>query len=206
MDLSKLKNDVEAKMKASRIGSHVFLDRFRVIQESSRKTAAYTDSRYAPFYYYLGELIQPKSMVEIGFRLGLLSGCFLKSCKTVENFLGFQEVGEEFYSPRLGRSNIKDVYKKSIDIYVGNLYDGEWSKRFKDETWDVIFINEEKNYDRHMEYLEAIWPQVAYNGLIFMEHVRYHEPATLAYLNFCKIKNRDSVIIDTRYGVGMIQK
>jgi len=206
IDLKKLKDDVEGKVRASNLSTRVFLDQFRVIDESSRKTGAYNDSRYAPFYYYLGCLIQPKSMVEIGFRLGLLSGCFLKGCKEVENFLAFQEKTEIFYSPRMGRSNIKDVYKKTFDIYLGKLYDGGWLERFKKQTWDVIFINEEKNYDQHMDYLESTWPQVSYNGLVVMDYVSSHEPAKEAYLNFCKIKNRDSTLIDTRYGVGLVQK
>jgi hypothetical protein len=91
IDLLNLKLLVESDLNSQLISGRNLLDTLLVIDESSRKTAAYVDHRYAPFYYHLGKYIQPESMIEIGFDLGLLSSCFLKSCHTVKNFIGFKE-------------------------------------------------------------------------------------------------------------------
>ena len=79
--MQELKSLLEEKLN-KQLPSRIFLDRMRVLDEDSRKTSAYNDPKYIPFYYWLGTLIKPKSLVEIGFRLGLFSGNFLKSCKT----------------------------------------------------------------------------------------------------------------------------
>src|SRR5262249_14158519 len=103
--------------------SKVFLDKLRVIDEESRKTSPYSDPRYVPFYYWLGTMVEPVSLLEVGFRLGLFSACFLKGCKTVKKFLGFQQETEEFYSPNLGRANVRDNYKGESKVYVGSFMD-----------------------------------------------------------------------------------
>ena len=206
MELSELRVQLENKLKTSSLSARTFLDRFRLIDESSRNTAAYNDPKYAPFYYHLGSLIQPKNMVEIGFQLGLLSGCFLKSCKTVDNFAAFQESSDNFYSTRIGRSNIRSLYKGKFNAHVGKFYDPEWFELFNSSKWDVIFLNEEMEYAQHMDRMESIWSQVAFNGLIVMDYINFHKPAQQAFLNFCKTKGRVPISIDTRYGVGVIVK
>ena len=204
--MEQLKQNLEDKLNNSNLGSKVLLGRFKVIDEASRKTPAYVDERYIPFYYHLGTMLEPKSMAEIGFRLGLCSGCFLKGCKTVESFLAFQEQGEEFYSPRIGKSNIQDCYRNDFDVHVGKILDNEWSQKFNEREWDLVLINEEVTYDRHMEYLDFVWPQISFDGLLVMDYISWHKPAKQAFYNFCKIKNREPISIKTRYGVGIVQK
>jgi predicted O-methyltransferase YrrM len=205
MDLLELKKRLEEKLD-KQITSRVFLDRMRVLDEESRKSAAYNDPRYIPFYYWLGSMIEPKSLVELGFRLGLFSANFLRSCKSVERFLGYQEKTAEFYSPRLGKSNVRDHYKGPLDIYVGSINDEEFENLLSKTQWDLAIINEEVGYDRHREYLDVIWSKLNLDGYIVMDYVNRHKPAGEAYMDFCRIKNREPVKISTRYGVGIIKR
>jgi hypothetical protein len=177
-----------------------------VIDEESRKTSAYTDPTYVPFYYYLGTQIQPKTFLEIGFRLGLLSGCFLKGCQSVDTFLGFQEETEEFYSFRLGRANIRSVFKKDFQFYLGKINDEIFLDEVGKRKWDLIVINEEKDYDTHRLYLDILWEHLPFEGLIVMDYIKSHEPSKKAYEDFCKIQNREPIIFGTRYGTGVIEK
>jgi hypothetical protein len=88
-------NDLEKELKLSiekgAISGRVLLDRFCLIDEQSRKSPAYVDPRYAPFYYYLGKFIEPEKILEVGFDLGLLSSSLMLSCKSVKEFFGFKE-------------------------------------------------------------------------------------------------------------------
>jgi len=197
---------LNSKLEKSLIPAKILLDKFRVIDESSRKTAPYTDPVYAPFYYYLGTLIEAESVAEIGIRLALLSGCFLKGCKTVKTFLGFQETTEEYYSLRLAKANIKSVFKGKFDFYLGKVTDDAFVDCFTKRNWDVVIINEEMTYDLHRNYLDMIWEHMTYEGLIVMDYISSHEPAKRAFFDFCKIQNRKPITFKTRYGVGIVQR
>lgn len=197
---------LKSKIDKAAVPSHVLLDKFRVIDEYSRKTAAYTDPRYAPFYYYLGNLIKPESFAEIGFRLGLLSGSFLKSCKTVKTFFAFQPKIEGYYSNRIPLANIRSIYKKDMWFYHGLPTDEEFVDILARLKWDLVTINDEGNYDSHRQYLDVAWDNLAANGFIISDYAISHKPAKDAYIDFCKMKNREPILLKTRYGVGIIQK
>jgi hypothetical protein len=205
MDLSKLKEHIDKKMKRGYVSGKTLLDRMRVITENSRLTSAYLDGRYAPFYYHLGTQIEPKTMMEIGFNLGLLSGCFLKSCKTVEDFLAFQKQEEDvYYSPRLGRANIIDNYKGNIHIHIGDMMDEVFSQKMSPNKWDLIILNEETEYDQHRTILDLVWPHVSSDGCLVMDYVESHDGAKRAWDDFTSSVNCDSVVFNTRYGTGMV--
>ena len=203
--LTELKMKLEKKLE-SPIQSHVFLDRFRLLEEESRQSVAYNNPRYIPFYYWLGGSVEPKNLLEIGFRLGLCSSCFLKACHSVELFIGFQRKAEEFWSPRLGKANIKDNYKNKTHIHYGGWNEDSWQQVLSSTKWDLVIVNEEVGYDEHRLYLEGVWPQVNENGFIVMDYVTRHQPAIKAYTDFCKSVNEPETKISTRYGVGLIQK
>jgi predicted O-methyltransferase YrrM len=183
----------------------VLLNKFRFIDEGSRQTAAYSDPRYIPFYYHLGKFIQPKTLLELGFNLGLFSGCLLKSCKSVEYFVGFQEKTPEYYSPRFGIKNVRDEYKNALDVYIGSIVDDEFAAKLK-KGWDLVIVNEKLGYDKHLSYLETVWPHINLGGVVVMDYIASHDPAKEAFHNFCKISNRKPITFTTRYGTGIIQK
>ena len=205
-DLNELKENVEKDLKKQIISSKVLLDKFCLIDEDSRKTAAYLDPNYSCFYYHLGKYIAPESLCEFGFDLGLLSACFLTSCKSVNRFFGYKKISEEFSSMRLGRLNIKLVLKKEKSFYTGNLFDQEFIDIFSPNSWDLVILNCEDNYDKHLEYLEIIWPQLNENGFIIAEYINRNKPGGDAFLAFCESKNRKPIIFQTRYGTGVLQK
>lgn len=205
MKLEDIKEHVELKL-SKQLPSRIFLDSMRVIDEESRLTAAYNDPRYLPFYYFLGTQVQPESLLEIGFRLGLCSGCFLKGCKTVKKFLGFQEKTEEFYSPRMGRANVKCNFKGEFHVHVGSVSDDGFAERLKATSWDCVILNEEAAYDKHRLFYDLLWPELKLGALIISDYINRHRATGQAYLDFCKAKNREPLVIGTRYGVGLIQK
>jgi hypothetical protein len=206
MKISEIKPVLNDKLRKGTIPSKILLDKFAVIEESSRKTSAYTDPKYAPFYYYLGSMFKPKNIVEIGFRLGFLSGSFLKGSKNVETFLAFQEKTDVFYSNRLGKSNIRQNYRGDFDFYCGKITDAEFEKKLFNYKWDMVIINEEVNYDIHRQYYDILWEHIALDGLIVSDYIISHKPAGKAFEDFCKIKNKEEIKFNTRYGVGVIQK
>lgn len=205
-NLKELHWALKDKLAKSVVSAHILLDKFRVIDEASRRSSAYTDPKYAPFYYHLGTLIQPKTVLEIGFRLGLFTGCLLKGCQTVEKVLGFQQKSDAFYSERLGKANVRDNFKGELDIHLGTMTDDVFLKKLAEAKWDLVIVNEEVSYDDHLKYLDIVWPHVSDEGLVVMDYVTRHSAAGQALKDFCMIKNRESVYVPTRYGVGIIQK
>jgi len=206
MNLQELKSCLEADLSKQVITPGILLDHLRVINEDSRKTSAYVDPRYIPFYYYLGKYIQPKSMIEMGLGLAFFSTSFMKSCKTIEKLLAFQETSGEYYSANLALKNIKSVYRGNVDYYEGTVNDILFQKYISENKWDLVLINEEYGYDKHMLHLDVAWSNLNADGYIVMDYINSFENAKRAFHNFCKIENREPIILPTRYGVGIVQK
>jgi predicted O-methyltransferase YrrM len=206
MELKQLQIKLREKLAKSTLSAHLLLDKFRLIDESSRKSSAYTDPKYIPFYYHLGTLIEPKTVLEIGFRLGLFSGCFVKGCKTVEKILGFQQRSDTFYSERLGRANVKDNFSGELDIHFGTTTDEVFSQKLAATKWDLVIINEELSYDDHLKYLDLVWPHVSDEGIVVVDYLSRHPATNQALKDFCMMKNREFSFVPTPYGVGLVQK
>lgn len=206
MELTELKNKIELDLKKQLVPSHILLDNLRVIDESSRKTSAYMDPQYLPFYYYLSKYLQPVNLLEIGFGLGFFSSCFLKGCNTVKNLLVFQQKSKDFYSNKLGVKNIKSVYKNTFIYYEGNLTDVKYKQYLNQVKWDLCLFNEEREYDKHILALDSVWDRLNDGGTIVMDYIDAHADAKDAFDNFCKIKNIKPIKFDTRYGTGIIKK
>ena len=206
MDLKKLKSDLESDLASQRVSSKILLNKFILLDEDSKKTMAYTDPKYMPFYYYLGKIIQAKNIVEIGFNLGLSSGCFLQGSTDVENLLVFQQKSKEEYYPRLAYKNIKNIYKKGFYYYYGNVVDEEFTKKLNLFKWDVIIVNEQLEYDAMLLYFDVAWQHLCVGGLIVSDYVNKKDSVKEAFDNFCKIKNRKCIKLDTRYGIGIVER
>ena len=205
LDSQNLIHFLNEELKAQRISGRVLLDRLCVIDENSRKSPAYLDPNFAGFYYHLGKKIQAQSMLEIGFDLGLLSASFLISCTTVKKFVGFCESDKGFIPTRLGKRNIKRVMKGIRECYVGSLYDQDFQPYISGGL-DLVIITAEKNYDKHLEYFDFIWPNLNENGIIVIDNLLKNIPSKQAYMAFVKSKNREPMTFKTRYGTGLIQK
>jgi hypothetical protein len=194
------------RLEKGTITGKALLSRFRLLDETSRESPAYSDTRYAPFYYILGQELPAKNLLEMGFRLGICSGCYLRGCRTVEHFLAFQEVGKSYYSPRLGIHNVKDYFKGDLDVYIGAVTDHKFTSKLEAREWDLAIVNEEREYDTHLAYLELIWSNLAFDGTVVMDYVTHHKASETAYQDFCRRKGKKPQVIPTKYGVGVITK
>jgi hypothetical protein len=206
MNISELKPLLDQDLKKSLVSPDTLLHSFLLLTEDSRKSMAYTDPKYIPFYYYLGKHIAPVSFVEVGFRLGLCSGCFFRSCKTVKNFLAFQRQSAEYYSPRLALKNIKKNYRGTVDVVVGDIMGKEFLGKYTGRTWDLALMNDEMGYDEHRVAFDTLWNGLALGGFVVADFVDTHKPGGTAFRDFCRTKNREPVFFPTRYGMGMVQK
>lgn len=206
MDTPTLKATLEVFL-AKSFNAKVLLNTSRLINEADRRAAAYTDPNYIPFYYHLGKLVQPRSVVEVGFRLGLTGTAFLQSCNSVESYLAIQESKDgEFYSTRLAKANIRDHFKGELYTHVGSVEDEEFTSRLDSREWDLAIINDEVGFDRHLLFLETLWPRIVLGGLLVCDYVDSHQPARKAWDGFCKARNRTPEFVGTRYGVAIVQK
>jgi len=206
IDLLLLQKNISILLEREFVNGKILLDRMAMINESCRRSPAYSDPRYAPFYYHLGKFISPKNILSLNFGLGLLESSFLVSCKSVEHFMAFRRPAEEFFSFRMGVNNIKLNYKGVISVYINNMYDDEFVEKISPIKWDMVIINEEMNYDDHLSYLEFIWPYVAENGIVVTEYVKRNESASDAFFAFSESVNRPPISFETRYGTGILQK
>lgn len=205
MNLKNIEEQLNSDLNNDIITGKVILNRFRLINENNRKAPSYLDHRYAPFYYHLGKYFQPKSFLEIGFSLGLLSGSFLSSCKTVEHFFGYNE-SQESIPIRLGKSNIKLVFKGQANFYLGGNYDKEFLEISGQRKWDMVLIDKEVGYDKCLEYFEIAWQNLKNDGFLVVEHTNHHRPVLNALKDFLDSKNRSFLNFETRYGTAIIQK
>jgi len=188
------------------INSKVLLQDFILADESSRKSSSYSDPTFAPFYYYLGKYVMPKSMLCVGLRLGLLTGCFLKSCKTVEDILAVEKVKESYYSPRIARKNIKNNYKGNFEFQMFDSSDSFESVISK-KNYDIVIVDEEFDYDKGRILLDMVWNKLSDDGIIVMEYLSGVEKNNgIIFEDFAKVHNRDVVNFKTRYKVGIIRK
>jgi predicted O-methyltransferase YrrM len=178
-----------------------------MIDEDSRQTSAYSDPLYLPFYYHLASAVQATSVLTIGLRLGLATCCFLKGSSAVERVLAIQEPSDNtFYSPRMAKANLKESFKGDPYVHHGLITDAKFIDSMNSSKWDVALIDEEKPYDRHMAYLDAVWERMNNDGYIVMDYLTSHAPASKAFFDFARTRNREPVLISTRYGVGIIQR
>ena len=77
---------LQEKLDRAAVPSRILLSGTKMYDESSRAASAYSDPRHFPFYYYLGQQLQPKKVLQVGAYLGLPAVCFLQGCKTVEEW------------------------------------------------------------------------------------------------------------------------
>lgn len=203
--LQDLEKKLNFELSRQLVSTNVLLSRLSLLNEGSRLTPAYQDPRYIPFYYYLGKYITPKNLLEIGANLGFFSSAFLKSCKTVENILIFEKKQEVSDPPRFAIKNIKMVYKKQLDWHYGKILDVELQEKLAKQKYDLCFFNEKSlNYDEYRIFLDIIWERISEDGLLVFDFA--NDKGKVAYEDFCKTKNRDFIILKTRYGTGLMRK
>lgn len=197
--------ELNDKLKSQTISSRILLDKLKLLDEESRKTSQYQDPSYLPFYYHLGKFIKPKFVVQIGLNLGLEFCCFIQSCKSVDNFFGFQNKTEDYYSNRLAFSNIKLINRKiNLDFYHGNLYDQYFINKTK--NIDFAIITEKNNFDYIKSALDICWNNLNLDGYLLLDYLNYNKKIEEIFYDFCKAQNTEGYVFRTRYLVGIAKK
>jgi hypothetical protein len=195
MELIDLKNVIEEDLDKQLISPNVLLSKFRMLSEDSRKSPNYIDPRNMPFYYHLGKYLKPNVLLEVGFDLGLRSGCFLKSCNTVKHLLAQSNDRD---SVRLGIKNIRDIFKGKFDLSIGDL-----SIKLK---LDLVIINDDLEYEEYRNIFDLVYAKLMLDGFMIVGYAESNLLCKDALKAFCKIHNRKSVLISTRYGTRIIKK
>lgn len=169
------------------------LSNFRFLDERLRETTRYQDPQYIPFYYYLGNETKPRKLAEFGCDIALhSSACLLGSqgvCKVLLVDRG------EYYSARLAKANIKQL-GFSPHVYIGN----QIPEIYNQDQWDLVLINNEY----YLQYLNLIWEKVTLDGLICCMDFKIDINEKIK--DFCKVKNRESMVILARYNMYIIKK
>ena len=179
----------------------------KLIDENSRKSPAYSDPLYAPFYYHLGKFVSPRTVLTVGFTLGLLERCFFESCRTVERFAAMRVRDPDvYYSPRMGLYNVRRSYKKPVEYFEGTLKDDSGMSAVSSEKWGVVFLFEESRYDDALFSMETLWSHVEQGGAMVVENVEDLKPVKRAFHAFADSVGRNPNVFSTRYGTGVLYR
>lgn len=146
---------LEELINKSLVDSKKITSGFKLVDQNFKKNIKYNDSQYLPFFYYLGKELKCKNFFELGVNLAIFSGCFFRSCKTVEYYLGFQQKKDDFFNTNIPRSNISLSYRKQCDFYIGDFFDKELQDKMT--KFDLVFINEEYSFDKYFGICESIY-------------------------------------------------
>lgn len=191
-------NNLKGNLQSSTISPKLLLQRLRVADERTRSTPDYQDPTYLPFYYHLGKYLTPKNILAFGFGLGFSLSCFLKTNKTAENILAFESKSKDYYSPRLGLSNVKDHFDGQINYYCGYFLDKPLQ-----QPWDLIFFDYEASYDDLRNCLDFLWDTLVLDGYLVIEKTAASKKAVTDFLSTV---NRPSVAFPTRYEITILKK
>ena len=190
---------INKKLDSGIMQSSTLLSRAKFIDISSKESAAFNDPRYFPFYYYLGSQISTKKVCQIGSKLGLIGLCFLQGNKTVENWLVLEKQIKDIKIPfNIIKSNFFISGNKNVELNYINL--SECNKKF-----ELCMLTEKYNCEEIKHYLEYLWSSLSPEGLLVVDYIQ-DDAVKDVFFDFCRVKNREPMIFNTRYGVGILTR
>jgi predicted O-methyltransferase YrrM len=198
-------NEISDKVVKASIPPRVLLSKFRFIDEQSRYSRACLDPHYMPFYYHLGKHCPVENLLEIGFGLGLKSSCYFMGSPGTKHYLSLQEPPDEYYSIRMGVANVKQAWRNKFRVHVGSFHDETFISALREKKWDLVLVDEKKQYDTHLLWLNTVWEEMNHDGLIFVDQLCDGQ-VSRAYHDFCVVKHREPYIFPTRYKIGVVVK
>ena len=197
-------NTLSSKLDKPTISTDILLGRVKLLDSSSRDTAAFNDNRYLPFYYHLGkEIDQSVKVIQIGAKLGLIGACFMQGCKHAVDWWAIEEEVLETSIPKnIIKSNLKMFCQGQSDLFVPwNSMD--ISLMSIEVNYEIAFLSESYNSELMKKYLEILWDHLISGGLLVVDYIQ-NEANMEIFKGFCRVKNREPHILDTRYGVGIL--
>lgn len=187
--------ELKRKLNLSAIGTNVLLSKVKLLDLKSNQTAAFRDSKYFPFYYHLGSQVSPEHVLQVGPKLGLPAVCFLQKCKTVNSWI----VVEEQNLPR-------SMIRSNIQMFINNKLVKFCNDSDIMNGYDLALLTEEYDREQHNLYLKFLWDSLKSGGLLVVDYITNNKVIQESFHDFCRVKNREPIIFDTRYGVGVITK
>lgn len=181
---------LQKKLDKGLIPATVLLSRAKVYNEEARASYAMTDNRHFPFYYYLGQLVEPRNVLQIGPYFGLPAMCFMQTCKTIESWY---VIGER---NSLVESNLR-MFCESSALILG--MDSHFLNGF---IPDMCLLSQQYERLEMMDHLNFLWSKLEDDGLLVVDYISTSD----AFREFCRVKNRTPATFKTRYGVGIVQK
>lgn len=197
---------LENDLKKSLVTTKVLTSNFKFIDEASKKSHAYNDNLYIPFYYHIGKYLKPTTMLEVGVDLGFISSCFFKSCKTVDYYLGFQSKKEEVnWDKSLYLSNIKKNYKKQLDVYYGDFLDKSFLDIVENKKFDIAIININDSFDKLFALCDFIFLNLNKDGYMIFDFIKNNKSREI-FFNIANGYKKEYKVFETRNGTGVLKK
>lgn len=179
-----MKKEIEEILNKKQISAKYLLNNFSLGNSKLCK-----DPYYYPFYFFLGRMVFPQNLLEVGVGSGLNSGMFLLGNKSKNHSPNkFVAIGED---SSITRKNIKKVYKGDFEI----------KSSIDDIKWDLALINYNDNYDKTLFLLETLYET---STMIVLDKVFYEKSVKLAFNNFVDIHKPEHYVINTTFGSAII--
>jgi predicted O-methyltransferase YrrM len=194
---------LQSKLDNHFISSSVLLGKCKLIDSTSQEAPAFSDPRYFPFYYYLGTQVSPKSVLQIGAKLGLIGACFNQGCKTVEKWLAM-DAYEGRPPANIIESNLKMFGKAKVGFMLLNNSLLDMNSNL-DYSIDLGLLTEKYDKEKTRKYMEFLWRHLKPEGLLVVDYI-HDDTVRSSFDDFSRVKNREPVVFNTRYGVGIVTR
>jgi hypothetical protein len=190
----------------SNINYSFVLDKLCFINDDLKKNVIFSDQKYIPFYFHLGNIFKFDRVCQIGFGFGLFSGAYFYGHQKSEYFLAFDDKNKVEVSLQIPFMNVKRHFKGQFYHYCGKINDPKFNDLLLNKTFGLFIINYETSYDEYRLIFDQCWEHLEYQGLLLCEAVKNNKNMAKALDHFSKTINKEILIIDTKYGVASLQK
>lgn len=194
---------IRERMELRLLPPSILLSRAKLLDSSSRDTPAFNDDRYFPFYYHLGYQIQPKIVYQIGAKLGLIGACMMQSCKTIERWVAME--------PAKGETTPLKMILSNLLLHGGHKHSATafWHESPPEmshsEKMDLALLTDKYDAEKTKTYLEFFWEHLSSEGLLVVDYI-HDDDVKRVFTEFHRVKNREPVLFNTRYGVGVVTR
>lgn len=190
----------------------ILLGSVKLLDVSSRSAPAFQDNRYLPFYYHLGKLVkQPVVVHQVGVKLGLIAACFMQGCDYPVQWNGMEEIIDNVKLPKsIINSNLKKFSKNGVEGRFCAFPDKSMNVATAEfpvdlGLADLAFLTDKYDIDKTQNYLELLWEHLNPEGLLVVDYI-HDDAVKTAFEGFCRVKNREPVIFNTRYRIGIVTR
>lgn len=207
MNLLPIIDEVSESLSKGYITPKILTSRLPYISSNLEFRSFHSDPLYYPPYFYLGRHLNVKSVLSLSIGTGITLSCFLMDSKNTDLVLGFQKLNKsDFYSIRMPKHNIQKVFKGNLSLFCDFVFNKEFQKQTENTKWQAILVDEDLNYDDCLSYLRFAWNCLDYDGVVIIDRVLANNFVKRAFDDFCTSINKDSITLNTKYGIGLIQK